>query len=393
MSAPPGILSWTSAGLRYRPGRALLAAASVGAGSALVALVLGFQSGYRDALARDVEALGYQVLVTGQGCPHEAATLMLRGGTIPMYVTEEVARRVEAQPEVAASTRFLMQAVPGTAPGESQLVVGADDAFRALKPGATFQRGGWFSGPGAKEVVAGYTVAEYKRLELGDEIPVRGEPHKLVGVLDRLGTQDDATLFLPLAHAQELFEKRDRITGIGLRLHDLEQAGPLIERLYETPSIQVVRLAQVQETVLGVLRGVRALLLALAAVALAAAGMGALAALLLTQAERAPDLGLLRALGARRGLLFRLAWSDALAVGLLGAVLGPALALLLRGAAEAFIRASLTFVPAGAVVAPSAGALGFSAAIALAVALLAGLPPAWRAAARPPSETMRGGAA
>ena len=393
MSVPPGILSWTSAGLRYRPGRALLAAASVGAGSALVALVLGFQSGYRDALARDIEALGYQVLVTGQGCPHEAATLMLRGGTIPMYVTDEVSRHVVSQPEVAASTRFLMQAVPGDAPGQSQLVVGADDAFCALKPGATFQRGGWFSGPAAKEVIAGYAVAEYKRLELGDEVKVRGEPHKLVGVLDRLGTQDDATLFLPLQHAQELFEKRDRVTGIGLRLHDLETAGPLIERLYETPSIQVVRLAQVQETVLGVLRGVRALLLALAAVALAAAGLGALAALLLTQAERAPDLGLLRALGARRALLFRLAWSDALAVGLLGALIGPALALLLRGAAEGFIRASLTFVPAGAVVAPSLGALLFSAALALCVALLAGLPPAWRAAARPPAQTMRGGAA
>lgn len=393
MSAPPGILSWTLAGLRYRPGRALLAAASVGAGSALVALVLGFQSGYRDALAHDVEALGYQVLVTGQGCPHEAATLMLRGGTIPMYVTEEVARHVEAQPEVAASTRFLMQAVPGPTPGETQLIVGADDAFCALKPGATFQRGGWFSGQGEKEVVAGYAVAEYKRLELGDEITVRGEPHRLVGVLDRLGTQDDGTLFLPLAEAQQLFEKRDRVTGIGLRLLDLEQAGPLIERLYQTPSIQVVRLSQVQETVLGVLRGVRALLLALAAVALSASGLGALSALLLTQAERAPDLGLLRALGAPRGLLFRLAWSDALAVGLLGAVLGPVLALLLRGAAEGFVRASLTFVPAGAVIAPSPGALAASSGLALAIALLAGLVPAWRAAARPPAQTMRGGAA
>jgi putative ABC transport system permease protein len=388
-----GALTWTLAGVAHRPWRVALAALAVAAGSALVALVLGFQRGFEASLADDVEALGYQLLVTGQGCPHEAATLILRGGAIPMYVTSAVADHVARQPEVAAATRFLLQAAPGLAPGETQLFVGADDAFLALKPGATFQRGGWFSALDAREVVAGYSVAEYRRIELGDEVDVRGEPHRVVGVLDRLGTQDDGTLFLPLLRAQEVFERRDRVTGIGLRLHDLEQAGPLIQRLYETPSLQVVRMSAVQETVLGVLRGVRALLTSLGVVALAAAGLGVLSAALLTQAERAGDLGILRAIGASRGLLFRLAWTDALAIGLLGAAFSAPLALALRGGAEEVVRRSLAFAPAGAVIAPGPRELALAALLGVAAALAAGLGPAWRAAARPPAETLRGGAA
>ena len=38
-------------------------------------------------------------------------------------------------------------------------------------------------------------------------------------------TQDDGTGCLPLAVAQDLFEKQRRLTGVGIRLHDVSQAG------------------------------------------------------------------------------------------------------------------------------------------------------------------------
>jgi len=385
-------LRWTTAGLLHRPVRAALAALAVAAGAALVALVLGFQKGFEASLARDVEGLGYQLLVTGKGCPHEAATLILRGGEIPMYVTDEMADFVAEQPEVAASTRFLLQVGPGAGDGETQLFVGADDAFVDLRPGATFQRGGWFTSPDAREVVAGYSVAEYRRLNLGDTVDVGGEPHELVGVFDAMGTQDDGTLFLPLARAQHVFERRDRVTGIGLRLTDPERAGPLIDRLFDTPSLQVVRMSAVQETVLRLMRGARGIFAALALIALFAAGACVLAATLVTQAERAGELGVMRALGASRGLLFRLAWTDALALGVLGGALCVPLALALRASAEAFVRGAIAFVPAGATVAPGARELLIAAGLSVVVALLGGVAPAWRASRRRPADTLRGGA-
>ncbi|MEM7306312.1 MAG: ABC transporter permease [Planctomycetota bacterium] len=388
------VLAWALAGLRYRPGRAALAGLAVGAATALAALTLGFREGYERALARNVEALGYQVLVTGKGCPHEAATLLLRGGSIPMYIQDDVARHVEAQPEVAASTRFLLQALPAqhAAPDATQLYLGIDEHFLALKPGAELQRGGWFSSPVADEALLGYQVAEYRRLSVGDELRVLGSTLRVAGVLDQSGTQDDGTVFLPLRRAQELFERPDRVTGIGVRLHDLGQAAAFVERVYDVPSVQVVRMSQVQETILGVLRGVQALLYAFAASSLAAAALGVAGVALLSWSERTPELGLLRALGCPAGTLFRLAWAEWLLVSAVGVAGGVALAFLLRGAADAWVRANLAFVPVGGVIALSGGVLLRSAAAALAVTAVAAALPAWRAATRSPLATMRGGA-
>ena len=50
------------------------------AGWVLVSL-FGFNKGYETSLNRDIDNLGFQMLVIAKGCPYEAATLMLKGGT------------------------------------------------------------------------------------------------------------------------------------------------------------------------------------------------------------------------------------------------------------------------------------------------------------------------
>ena len=383
-------LSWAWASVAFHRARSLVAVLLVAVATALVAFTLGFRSGFERALDRNVEALGYQVLVTGKGCPHEAATLILRGGAIPMYIQEEVYRHVVAQPEVADSTRFLMQSLPGELPGSHQLYVGIDADFLRLKPGVGFQRGEWFSAESADEAILGFNVAEFRRLTVGEPIEVLGRRLTVRGVLDQLGTQDDGTVFLPLAVAQDVFEKPDRLTGIGLRLDDVGSAAGLIDRLYDVPSIQVVRMSEVQSAVLNVLRGMRALLLAFAAVCLTLALLGVFGAALLTLQEQRPELGVLRALGCPGRTLFGLAWCESLVLSTLGAGGGTVLALVLRGAAERFLRASLSFVPGGPVVETTPAVLGASAALVVVLCLVAAVLPAWRGAVAPPATSMRG---
>ena len=63
-------------------------------GIALSAWVLvslfGFNRGYERALNRDIDNMGFQVLLTAKGCPYEAATLMLKGGTGLRYMNESM---------------------------------------------------------------------------------------------------------------------------------------------------------------------------------------------------------------------------------------------------------------------------------------------------------------
>ena len=50
--------------------------------------LLGFNRGYESALNRDIDNMGYQVMVMAKGCPYEAATLMLQGGTGLRYIEQ-----------------------------------------------------------------------------------------------------------------------------------------------------------------------------------------------------------------------------------------------------------------------------------------------------------------
>ena len=45
--------------------------------------LLGFNQGYENSLNRDIDNMGFQLMIMAKGCPYEAATLMLKGGTGP----------------------------------------------------------------------------------------------------------------------------------------------------------------------------------------------------------------------------------------------------------------------------------------------------------------------
>jgi putative ABC transport system permease protein len=378
------VAAWAFQALMFHRTRTLLTVLGVALATALLASTLGFQAGYERSLKHNIDAMGYQVLVTGKGCPHEAATLILRGGSIPMYIPEEVYEDIVRQPEVRDATRFFMQSVPREEEGAHQLYVGIDDRFLKLKPSVAFQRGEWFSTETADEAILGFNVAEYRRLGVGDTIAVQGRELIVRGVLDKLGTQDDGTVFLPLLVGQDLFEKRGRLTGIGIRLEEMAQWAGFVDRLYDYPAVQVVRMAQVQSSILNILSGVRALLLAFGALCLVVALMGVVNVALISMNERRGEMGLLRALGCSGARLFSRAWSESLLLSLAGAGLGV-------GGVEWVVRSTLPFVPSGTVVTTAPLVLAQSALLVVALCLLAGVYPAWRSAAVSPMTSMRGG--
>src|SRR4030066_277405 len=68
----------------------------------LLVSLLGFNKGYESSLNRDIDNLGFQMIVTAKGCPYEAATLMLKGGTGLRYMKSDIADSIAKQPEVDA---------------------------------------------------------------------------------------------------------------------------------------------------------------------------------------------------------------------------------------------------------------------------------------------------
>ena len=77
--------------------RSLLTLVGIALSAWVLVSLLGFNNGYEHALSKDIDNMGFQLMVMAKGCPYEAATMMLKGGTGLKYIKEsmvgEVAKR------------------------------------------------------------------------------------------------------------------------------------------------------------------------------------------------------------------------------------------------------------------------------------------------------------
>ena len=58
--------------------RSLLTIIGIALSSWVLVSLLGFNQGYEAALNKDIDNMGFSMMVMAKGCPYEAATMMLR---------------------------------------------------------------------------------------------------------------------------------------------------------------------------------------------------------------------------------------------------------------------------------------------------------------------------
>lgn len=374
--------------LRRHRTRSALTISGVALSVCVLLSLLGLGTGYRASLIRSIDRLGYHVLVTSKGCPYEAATLLMQGGVIPMYMDEAIHREILRDADVATATRLFLGTLSGDREGFS-LIMGIEPSFLEMKPWLTFQRGGWFST--TDEVILGYSVAAYYGKNIGDDFPLRGlgQTFRVRGVFDRSGTQDDGTIFVPLGVAQRLFDKKEKLTGIGVKLKDISRIDGFSERVFEIPSVQVITMAQVQQTLLDLLGTARFFIGAVAIVAVAIAVLGVMNTVLISVFERTREIGVMRAVGASRWDVFALIWAEALLICALGGVAGGGIAIMGSRLASEAVREILPFAPAGMLVQIDGTLLISGIVMAVVMGILAGTIPGWRASRLHPIAWMR----
>ncbi len=370
--------------------RSALTISGVALSVCVLVSLLGLGTGYRTSLIHSIDRLGYHVLVTSKGCPYEAATLLMQGGVIPMYMDEAIHREILQDADVATTTRLFLGSLPVHREGFS-LITGIENSFLKMKPWLTFQRGEWFNESATDEVILGYSVAAYYRKTIGDDFPLKGlgQTFRVRGIFDRSGTQDDGTIFVPLGVAQRLFDKKEKLTGIGVKLKDLSRIDGFSERVFEIPSVQVITMAQVQRTLLDLLGTARFFIGTVTIVAVAIAVLGVMNTMLIAVFERTREIGVMRAIGASRGDVFALICAEALIICTIGGIAGGGIAVLGSRLASEAVRAILPFAPPGALVQIDGVLLIGGIAMAIGMGILAGIIPGWRASRLHPIAWMR----
>ncbi|GBR76450.1 macrolide ABC transporter permease protein [Candidatus Termititenax persephonae] len=357
--------------------------------------LLGFNKGYEQSLNENIEGMGFQIVLTAKGCPYEAATLMLKGGTGLRYMPEALVRDVAQKTEVAAAAEMLMHAEFDPNKGESGgtiVYLGIDPAtYSPMKPYLQFAQGDWFASAAAGEVVLGYEAAELEQREVGDLMLLPGstQEYKVSGILKRTGTQDDGMIFLPLQAAQKVFDKAGLLTMLGLRLKPEADQTVFEEELYQLPDVQVVSMAQVKNTILSLVASAKVIVLSIAFIAFLIAMFGVLNTVLMSVFERFQEIGILKSMGALPQNVFQMILIETTLLCALGSLAGISFALGFSSLSETAIRQLLPFTPNGRLIIIGWPVIIFSFVSITLVGIVGGVYPSLRAAAIRPLDSIR----
>jgi putative ABC transport system permease protein len=357
--------------------------------------LLGFNKGYESSLNRDIDNLGFQMIVTAKGCPYEAATLMLKGGTGLRYMPQSITEQITKEPEVEEVTAMLMQAVFDPNKGESggySAYLGVDPAtFPQMKSFLEFKQGNWFTNPEAMEAVLGYEAAELEQREVGDLLLIaeKNVEVKVVGILKRTGTQDDGTIFLPLKAVQKIFGIKDELTGVGIKVKKEADIAQFEEKMYKLPDVQVVSLSQVKQTIMTLVSTAKVMVFSIALIAILISVVGVINTILMSVMERLQEIGILKSMGATAWDIFKLIWLETLILCISGGIIGTALAMATAKLTEVLIRQLLPYAPSGGLVQINPSLVILTFVVVILIGLLSGVYPSWKAGRVRPLEAIR----
>ncbi len=390
-------MTWTRLSLnewRRRLLRTVVTTAGVGIAVAALFSLLSFQRGYRNGMNRELERLGAHVLVVPKGCPYDAASIALHGASWPCYLKESYLTEVRSVPGVATAAPCFMAALYD-GHGNQFVYLGVETNILSLKAHWKIQGGFPL---GEHEFLAGAEAARRNGWKIGDTVQLpglSGQPARLSGILQPTSGADDSFIFLRFAEAQKRFKHPGEMTHVLVRLkdpNDLDSAVTQLRGCDAGLSMNVIPLGHVYYTIQTVVNSTRLLLGCIALVALMVAGTGVCNTMLMAVRERTREIGVMRAIGASRGHVFRLIWLQTVQVCAVGAVLGVGTAFLASGAVESWVRSRLPFAPDGSLIqwdwTIAAGCL----ACAFLLGSFASLLPAWQAASVPPVRSFRASA-
>jgi putative ABC transport system permease protein len=377
-------------------------------GVAALVAVLNVTDASEKAVARELDALGANVLILPKGVTlQDYYAADLHGEVLPEeYVTRLALSEVQGvdnlSPKlcVPVSLAGRMATLTGILPkSEFQAKAawrGAGVFARPVGCGAfadvpgvdvpadpkTLARKRVIETLGETEALIGADVADRAGLKDGDTVDLLGTRFTVLAILPPTGTVDDARVFAHLHTVQRLAERGEVVNVIEVVGCCKQIAGGLVEQLTELlPEAKVVTITQVVQTQVAVNRLMARLALGFLGVLVVLGGASMAAAMYANVRERRREIGTLLALGATPGLILRLFLGKAAVLGLFGGLVGS----LLGSALAVWLGPGLTDAP----VRPFVGLAMAATGLALAVALGATYLPARRAARLDPCFCLR----
>jgi putative ABC transport system permease protein len=229
------------------------------------------------------------------------------------------------------------------------------------------------------------------RNPVGEELMVNGQPFTVIGVLVEKGESfvqnQDNVVLIPITSAQRL-SGTTNLTAIYARVAETELAPTTvaqIKRIFErhygrADQVRVQSQDELLGTVDSMTRTVSLMLGAIAGISLVVGGIGIMNIMLVSVTERTREIGLRKAIGARRADILSQFLIESIFISLLGGAVGIAIGSVLAGAVARFGGWSQSV---------SLSSVAISFGFAAFIGIVFGIYPAMRAAALDPIKSLR----
>ncbi len=184
-------------------------------------------------------------------------------------------------------------------------------------------------------VMVGRQLAVDLNGKIGDTVKIEGKPFTLVGIFNGLNVFENATAVVALKDLQQLMDRANQVTEFQLRLDPkLADRSSVVARLRHEISELTnsdggrwgLSAQPTQEFVTGAteVRLAKAMARVTTIIALVIGAIGVLNTMMMSVLERTQEIGILRAIGWRKGRIMRMIMGESLVLALGGSLLGIA---------------------------------------------------------------------
>ena len=327
---------------------------------------------FQGYVSDEIEAFGTDIIQIEVSVPEtehastENISSMAMGVQITT-LTDEDAEAIGRLPNVAAYSVGLMGQSLAKYDDESlyAVLLGVSSDNPVVDPGVKVEYGRFFTEEEERVsddvIVIGSGIAEnlFSHVDkgiVGQRIKLDGKKYRVVGVLEErgstFGVSFDDMVYIPYTTLQKKILSIDYVSYITAKVSDIakmDQTADDIDRILmsrhdiddlDEADFAVTTVKEAQDMFNAILGGVNLLLLALASISLLVGGIGIMNIMIVSIEERRKEIGLRKALGARKGDIIKQFLIESVIIACSGSVVGIIITTSLLSVAFTFLHNS-----------------------------------------------------
>ncbi len=328
------LIPFVISNLKRRKLRSYLTIIGIIVGVVAIVSLISLSEGLKSGVSQEFSKTGAQKITVSS---KYAQTI--QGSSFPL--TEDEVKEIEKLPSINFATGYLNTRASiefNRSKKFASVSAYETDVYKEilLQEGKEIFRGKIITDDKAKEIVIGYDLFNSdeffgKTVKLGDTVEISNQKFKVVGVLNDSGNKNaDRAIYMSMDNLREISNIKDKevdvIYAVIKENADIEKTGldieARLEKFRKVEDFVVTTPVKEAESREETLKAVSIVVVGIASISLLVGGIGILNSMYTSVLERRREIGIMKAIGARREDILKIFLIEAGIIGLIGGIIG-----------------------------------------------------------------------